>query len=159
MLRETKKGVSPLIATVLLISFAVALGLLVMEIANKIVENADTAASCKDARITVTDVCYTDGKIRMSILNGDKTRVDGIKMIVESVSKFYNVDEILERQMQPGDGTKLFVPYDLASYGSINSIRYIIKIKRDENSGPELCSRDDYPNAEAVVAHPSMVCS
>ena len=53
-----KRGLSPLIATVLLIGFAVALGVMIMSITNPLV-----SSSCSDITIKTTNFCKEGSKL------------------------------------------------------------------------------------------------
>lgn len=60
-----KRGISPLIATVLLIGFAVALGVMIMTITNPLASSA-----CNDIQIKTTNFCK-EGTTLFAIVSGD----------------------------------------------------------------------------------------
>lgn len=99
-MRQSKKGVSPLIATVLLIAFAVALGAVVMNWGRTYVEDtatlarekSDTEIKCSsDVKIeflkvkSVKKICYdytTTTKLNMTIENTGKLDIVGLQVTV-----------------------------------------------------------------------------
>ena len=63
-----KKGMSPLIATVLLIAFAVALGAMIMNWSSTLGEN--TGPDCSTVTMIINPyLCYAENMIKMSIRN------------------------------------------------------------------------------------------
>lgn len=66
-----KRGMSPLIATVLLIAFAVALGAMIINLSSKFGEQGP---DCSGIRMVVDPyICYTENNIRLSVRNlGDE---------------------------------------------------------------------------------------
>ncbi|MBU1976137.1 MAG: hypothetical protein KKG59_07075 [Nanoarchaeota archaeon] len=79
-----KRGLSPLIATVLLIGFAVALGVMIMSITQPLVKgscdeiNANTASFCKQGNILYATVDAGDGKL--SVCRNVKIDIDAIEL-------------------------------------------------------------------------------
>lgn len=87
-----KKGVSPLIAWVLIISFAIAMALLVTKWVVDNVENVefgeDDQLYCKDISIFITDVCKTNqDKIQISMTNNGNFKVDRLSIGMETTHK------------------------------------------------------------------------
>ena len=80
-----KKGISPLISTIVLISFAIALGLVVMSWGKTYA--AEETKTCEDIRIAVLDIegtelCYGNGQLAYAIENRGKTSIDRLKIFV-----------------------------------------------------------------------------
>jgi flagellin-like protein len=83
------KGMSPLIATVLLIAFAVALGAMIMNWSTSVEEPAPSAGSddpCTSVAIELNEVfgktlfCYQDGAIRFNVINTGTRELSGIQL-------------------------------------------------------------------------------
>ncbi len=83
-----KKGMSPLIATVLLIAFAVALGAMIMNWSTDVepVSAQPETNSCNSVRIELNEVfgkpifCYQDEKIKFNIVNVGTQAISGIQL-------------------------------------------------------------------------------
>ncbi len=134
-----KKGISPLISTLLLIFFAIALGLVVMSW-GKTSQIQEQPASCEDLSLSLVslpdmpDACYKDGNLRYTIENSGYASVDGLKVFILS-------DEI-ERVEQD----KFIMPADMEIIDtSYSSQSQIIKLKITPwirtNGEKEFCSK------------------
>ncbi len=90
---RAKKGMSPLIATVLLIAFAVALGAMIMNWSTDIQPVEDdsrgvdaTNNPCTDVSFELKEVfgkqlfCYQDGKIRFNVENDGFREISGVQL-------------------------------------------------------------------------------
>ncbi len=89
MLFRSKTAMSPLIATVLLIAFAVALGTMIMNWSSGMApgEHTPSQSYCKEVSITTTDsICHDGIGLHFSIKNDGKKRMDGL------IIRFENVD-------------------------------------------------------------------
>jgi flagellin-like protein len=79
MLINNKRGISPLVATILLIAFAVSIGALIMNWSSS---DSSTgilkAPSCSVIDITVLSSCFTEDSIRISIINKGPADSNGI---------------------------------------------------------------------------------
>ncbi len=91
VVRFNRKGMSPLIATVLLIAFAVALGAMIMNWSADIetqqqVAPSTTTSPCDQVHISLNEVfgkkifCYADGVIRFNIVNDGSTGINGLQV-------------------------------------------------------------------------------
>ena len=82
MFFANKKGVSPLIATILLILFAIALGSVIMNVGVKL-----SPSVCDDVSITplivegIERVCVTNNTLSFAVTN-DGSQIQGVKVIV-----------------------------------------------------------------------------
>lgn len=87
---RNKKGMSPLIATVLLIAFAVALGAMIMNWSTDVEEPdkgpVTQSTPCSDVSIELNEVfgkkifCYQDESIRFNIVNTGSDAISGIQL-------------------------------------------------------------------------------
>ncbi len=75
-----KKGMSPLIATVLLMAFAVALGGMIMNWSAGIKEGAD----CGSLDIDVRKACYTDDGVKLDMRSSSEKKIESINLVVET---------------------------------------------------------------------------
>lgn len=139
-----KKGVSPLIATVLLIAFAVALGAVIMNWGRGFVQDrtADVDRNTKietgcalDVAFKISDrrgtpqICYggegTNGQINFTLENSGKKDIKRIAVVVEGQNGIYQNSSINNSAMSAGVGaTKQALPYSYTDYGTIELVRF-----------------------------------
>lgn len=141
---KSKKAVSPLIATVLLIAFAVALGAVVMNWGRSYVESEPgeiTGAAHVDSSASpITDacsgnilldivriggkpsICYDGTVIKYTIENKGSITMDAVKFQVIGLNDIFN-SQI--STMPSADIKKSSIGYDQGKYGSIEQIRFI----------------------------------
>jgi len=144
---NSKKGVSPLIATVLLIAFAVALGAVIMNWGRGFVQQqtdqadktADTKLTCglkvslKVANIDQTpQICYGGsadaGYVELRLNNEDETNdIKGLSVSVNGETGTYN-NESINTTIPVGLSAFLNLSYSYTTYGKIKSVRIIPKI-------------------------------
>jgi flagellin-like protein len=110
-----KKGISPLIATVLLISFSVALGTMVMSIGRQV---ADTSGECEGVILEIQQLnkkavlCYDTIESSMNVIlkNIGSTEVNGIKMRVIDIDEEINEVNISNSKILVGGIFKKNIP-------------------------------------------------
>ena len=142
-----KKGVSPLIATVLLIAFAVALGAVVMNWGRGFVQQqTDLATKTTDLKLGcslkvnlkvaeingVPQMCYggagANGYVEITLNNEDESNdIKGLSASVIGVSGTYNNDSI-NLTIPIGLSHFLNLTYSYTSYGTIKQVRLVPKI-------------------------------
>ena len=82
-----KKAIAPLISTVILLLFAIALGLLVMSWGNSYT-NGENAAECSDVSLNLQSIegkeliCYKSNKIFFTVENDGAAVINGLRIIV-----------------------------------------------------------------------------
>jgi flagellin-like protein len=83
---KEKKAMSPLIATMLLIAFAVALGAMIMNWSSTLGEGAKAGLDCSSITMSISPyLCYAENMIKLSIKNsGSGVESVTLKMIDES---------------------------------------------------------------------------
>ena len=116
-----KKGISPLIATVLLIAFAVALGALVMTYSGSLSE-------CGKIDIEISEVggspqiCYNSEEklVVVTITNGVKENINKFVFNLYGSRDVDNV-EILQT-IEKAQTKKLTIPYDLERLGALEKV-------------------------------------
>ena len=145
-----KRGVSPLIATVLLISFAVALGSVVLNWGRNldIAKPGDVCAgvSIKIRNIGDSQVCYfaagQNGYINFIIDNNGNKDVDGLGIWItgEKGTKLLDFNEFSIKKSEFLDIKDDSVKYDSNIDGIIKNIQFFPKIKTDNSI--EICARN-----------------
>ena len=120
-----KKAVSPLIATILLIAFAVSIGAVIMNWTSSAtgVEIEDSSGECSklDIQIIEESVCISRGQktLQMNIENGP-TKIEGIRLsYTADVSDYKDFTQVIE----PGIVKKITINYDPAIDGEISRAR------------------------------------
>lgn len=144
-----KRGVSPLIATVLLISFAVALGAVVMNWGRNL-DISKSGGECIGVAIKIREVgnsqvCYSgsgkDAYINFIIDNEGNIAIDGlgIWIVGEKGTKLLDFNEFSIKKNTLLDIKGKSVKYDFDTYGSIKHVQFIPKINVDNSI--EICPR------------------
>jgi len=144
-----KKGVSPLIATVLLISFAVALGSVILNWGQVPVSTEDDM--CTGLQISVekkndVELCYfTEGgatQLRFTIENIGSKNLDGLGVWIvgQKGTKFVDLDDLVVEPGNSFDVKGAQAPYTFDTYGIIKHVQLIPKIS--DGISTELCPRN-----------------
>lgn len=146
----SKKGVSPLIATVLLIAFAVALGSVVMNwgLNLNLGKSGDKCrgVEIKIRNIDVAEVCYggfgQNGWIDFIIDNTGSIDISGLAIWIvgDKGTKLFDFDNISIKKGAIFDKKGKDVSYDFNKYGSILEVQFIPKVKSEQ--GMEICTKD-----------------
>ena len=158
---SSKKGVSPLIATILLIAFAVALGSVVMNWGLNL-QLGKSPDKCRNVEIKirnidVAEVCFggfgQNGYINFIIDNTGIADINGLAiwMIGDKGTKLFDLDNILIKKGSLYDKKDKEVSYDFSTYGNIKQVQFIPKIKTEQTI--DICSKN------AVKAEKIGVCS
>ncbi|MBI2135055.1 hypothetical protein HYU09_03625 [Candidatus Woesearchaeota archaeon] len=148
--RLNKRGVSPLIATVLLISFAVALGSVVLNW-GKNLDISKPGDSCSGAAIKIRnigdgEVCYSgsgsNAAIRFILDNSGSVDIAGlgIWIVGDKGTKLLDLDNIEIKSGELLDVKDDRVKYDFNAYGRINHIQFIPKVKTQ--NGVDICPKN-----------------
>ena len=145
-----KRGVSPLIATILLISFAVALGSVVLNWGKNIdmskSEDTCSGASIKIKSIGNSEVCYAgsgeNGYINFIISNNGDIDIAGLAIWIvgQKGTKLLDLDDF---SIKKGDVLGVednSVKYDFNTYGNIKYIQFIPKVKITDSM--DICPRN-----------------
>jgi hypothetical protein len=126
-----KRAISPLVSTLILITFAAALGGVVMSWGKNI--EAKEEQSCDKAGLdiikinNINQVCYSDNKIEFLIENKGEVKLNGF---VVNVIGEKDVERTgIEREMSIADILKLSIPYNQEIAGNLLKIKFIPRIK------------------------------
>lgn len=145
----SKRGVSPLIATVLLISFAVALGSVVLNWGRNL-EIAKPGDICAGVSIKIrsannAEACYGgSGKntyLQFVLDNDGSTDIGGFGIWVtgDKGTKLLDFNDLSIKRGELLDIKDTSIKYDAEAYGAIQSIQFFPKIKDDGSM--EICAR------------------
>lgn len=145
-----KRGVSPLIATVLLISFAVALGSVVLNWGRNL-DISNPADICSGVSMKIRNIggfetCYSGSGQNMYLQfildNSGSTNVDGLAIwiIGEKGTKLIDNDETAINSGQLLEIKDRKIMYDSNNYGRIKQVQFIPKVKTKDSI--EICSRN-----------------
>jgi len=158
---KSKKGVSPLIATVLLIAFAVALSSVVMNwgLNLNLGKSSDKCRSVeiKIRNIDVAEACFggfgTNGYINFIIDNIGGTDINGLSIwiIGDKGTRLFDLDNILIKKDILYDKKDKDVTYDFTTFGNIKQIQFIPKVKSEQTM--EICPKN------SVKAEKIGICS
>ncbi len=174
--RRSRNGVSPLISTVLLIAFAVALGAVVMNWGSDYVKNtakntgqtSDTDVKCAmEASLDLLELngvpclCYSNEtnyeRIEFVLINGPNVKAEAIYVTVMSnTSKL--VQGLLNESIEIGAAKKLNVTYNKDTNGQPKQIRFVPKIKIEGVIEPVICSKNPLTKEEIPTCNNLMAC-
>ena len=143
MIFSNKKGVSPLVATMLLIAFAIALGAVVINLgANITTPDPDVHKSSECTNVNfelIGKVCYSkeSQEIKIAVNNKeDSIDIKGVEIGIQSSESYYdkNTDPDLEIKIPliPDQKQNILIPYKRLQKGQIKEIRVVPIIDKDE---------------------------
>lgn len=158
---RSKGGVSPLIATILLIAFAVALGSVVMNwgLSLNLGKSED---GCRNVEIKTrgmdsADVCFggfgQNGYINFIIDNTGNDDISGlvIWIVGDKGTRLFDLDNILIKKGSLYDKKDKEVTYDFIQFGNIKQVQFIPKVKAGQAT--EICPKN------SIKAEKIGVCS
>ena len=158
---SSKKGVSPLIATILLIAFAVALGSVVMNWGLNL-NLGKSGDVCRNVEIKIrsadsSEVCFggfgTNGYINFVIDNTGITDISGLAIWIvgDKGTKLFDLDGILIKKGSLYDKNDKEIKYDFTAFGNIKQVQFIPKVKAEQ--AMDICPKN------AIKAERIGVCS
>jgi flagellin-like protein len=158
---RSKKGVSPLIATILLIAFAVALGSVVMNwgLSLNLGKSSD---ACRNVEIEIKNVdgiesCFggfgQNGYINFIIDNTGSIDISGLAIWIvgDRGTRLFDLDSIMVKKGSLYDKKDKEVSYDFSQFGNIKQVQFIPKVMIGQTT--EICPKN------AVKAEKIGVCS
>ena len=174
--KRSRKGVSPLISTVLLIAFAVALGAVVMNWGSDYVKNtakststtSDTDVKCSmNAYLDLVEfggtpcLCYNNEtdyeRIEFVLINGPNVKTESIYVTVLSNTSQI-VQGLLNTSIGIGEAKRLNISYNKDTNGEPKQIRFVPKIKIDGVIEPVTCSKNPLTEEEIPTCNNLMSC-
>ena len=140
-----KKGISPLIATILLLLLAIGLGVVVMNWGRAQVEAASKCAINTGLKIVelnnIPEICYAGagekGYIHFIVENGPNIDVEALQVRVIGTEKIYNTE--IKETIKVGYSLLKDIPYDFNRFGNIRQIKISPKIVLYPGEDPILC--------------------
>jgi len=147
---SSKKGVSPLIATILLIAFAVALGSVVMNWGLNL-DLGKSADKCRSIEMKLREIdsaeaCFggfgQNGYINFVIDNTGTDDISGLAIWIvgDKGTRLFELDSILIKKDSLYDKKDKEVSYDFTAYGNINQVQFIPKAKAEQAT--EICPKN-----------------
>jgi len=139
-----KKGVSPLIATVLLIAFAVSLGAVIMNWGKSAFEEEEYVETEPDfvkwyMGNNIGDVCYDDTKITFNVKGDPAINIKASKIIISGEKGNYFPDNVINIPQQ-GQMQRITIPFDISRYGILNQIVFYSFDTAITKTSPPRCS-------------------
>jgi len=132
-MRLGKRGIAPVISTLLLVMFATALGIIVMSWGRTTTVTANEP-DCSQTSLNIisynnqAQVCHKDNEIYFTLENNGLSDIRGLKVIV--ISTFDISQSNLDVQMSVADIMREKVDFD-SSKGEIQKIKFVPKIYID----------------------------
>lgn len=131
MTQTNKKAFSPLIATVLLIAFAVAVGAVLLAYSG-------TLGECGSVELTIPfdrdspDICYDASKqsLRFSLENTGRDDIAYLKMTFYGKADISNVD--VEEELGVSETKQFTIPFNEKTLGTLEKLK-IIPVTKDGN--------------------------
>jgi flagellin-like protein len=139
-----KRGVSPLIATVLLIAFAVALGAVVMnwgrtyteQTADNVKKQSDVQVKCfQDVKIKLLEIndkpklCYgvwgDNSYINATLLNDGSKAIESMNLQIIGDSFIQSNTSVTDSDIEVSGAAKISVPYKYSEVGPLLKVRII----------------------------------
>ena len=119
MFRSNKKGVSPLIATVLLIAFAIALGTVIMNWGRGELYSTPVYDGCK---------AEAEGYFELTFNNPGNTNLTMGDLVVKGSKGEYKPEELQSFSVVKEGIYKVEnIPYDFEQYGSITQVTFSVQ--------------------------------
>jgi hypothetical protein len=125
------RGITPLISTILLISFAVLLGIIVMNWGRTTIASQQETKSCTESGLDivaindVSEICYHSNSIRFTVENQGQTKISGFVISVLGETGIQQFE--IEQNMDIGEIDEITTQFD-TSVGSIRKIKIVPKI-------------------------------
>ena len=150
-----KRGISPLIATVLLIAFAVALGAIVMNWGRSYVEEtarqsaitSDTKVTCaQQVRLDVVQVnrvpriCYNEDAGNIEITLQNRGEVDILGMLFNVLGEDGATTEESDFVLARSRIRKFDIEYDRSEFGEIEFVQVVPMVQVTGSAVPAECS-------------------
>ena len=137
-IRVSKKGVSPLIATILLIAFSVSLGSVVMSWGLNL-QSIDSSDKCTEAGIKIksidgNDACFAlsgaTGYINFQIANKGNIEISGLSIWItgQRGTKFFDADNLSIKKGDFYSKDDRDISYAAAELGALKQVLFMPKI-------------------------------
>lgn len=105
-----KKGISPIIATILLIAFAVALGAMIMNWSSNLVAGGAQEQACGNVKFSIrTPMCFEDNKIKVDVANVGEQKIGALVLRINSPELDQDI-QVKNSGLEPGEVFSKRVP-------------------------------------------------
>lgn len=128
----SKKAITPLISTILLLSFAIGLGTLVMSWGNS---EQHSKLSCADTDISITEldssmqICLEGNELKAVIENNGNSQINGIQMVILTSDSVMTKE--FEADINPREYKHMTFPMGISDISKILKIRFIPIVAND----------------------------
>ena len=131
-----QRGVSPLIATVLLIAFAVALGAVLMTYSGSFGECGSVSFQISELE-EKPDICYDskNNTLTFVIENGERSAIEGFKITMQGTIDIYTLER--NDTLAKSDTRRYTINYPFRMYGPLQKVKIIPYLK--EGSETTIC--------------------
>jgi flagellin-like protein len=145
-LLQSKKAVSPLVATILLLAVAIVVGVLVMNWGRAQLEEASQCTIKVGLSFVELNqkpqICYSgsgpQGALTFIVENGAASDVESLHLRIIGTKNVYNMN-IDDSYIEKGYSLMKTIPYDFTLFGNIRQIRLVPYIKILPEEEPLLC--------------------
>jgi hypothetical protein len=151
---RNKKAMSPLVATILLISFAIALGVVVMSFGSTYYENSRFSAQqfnestlCEPLALELLEIqghkqiCYRgdiySGSVEFVLVNDANRAIEGVQMWIVGSSIY--VKDVTNQTFLPGYPLEGAVQYDYSKYKAIRQVQFIPRVRIPDSEETLFC--------------------
>ncbi len=131
---HSKKGLTPLIATILLIAFAVALGAVVMNLGKNPPSFMNAGFSIMEMG-GARQICFFDrgenSALEFTLQNGDVMEIVNLQISLVGTNDIVNKDRLLTETIQKGEAKRVMVMYDSGQVGNLRMVAITPNIIRN----------------------------
>ncbi len=130
-MKMNKRGLSPLIATILLIAFAVALGAVIMNIGGGVSAGCGVFINMEVVTVDDRPMACVGEDIKVTLRNGPQVAIQDIHTTIYSEENIIDIQSTLTKPIEPSHSSRITIDYD-ESYGRIQKIILTPKILKDD---------------------------
>ncbi len=134
----SRRGMSPLIATVLLMAFAVALGGMVMNWSGDF-GGGQAALDCKEVTFDILQFCHDDAAINVNIRNTGDILISSVVLNIDTPGTGLFVVKLQESRLSKGSNLRAKIPFivdDQASVSLVGNIDDAVACPAQETRKP-----------------------
>lgn len=117
-----KKGMSPLIATILLMAFAVALGAVIMNWSSSLPEEG---VDCSSVRLQTQTFCVADGVLKVELRNRGDSTLSSIALSVSDPPIDIPTLQIRNSRLAKGATLQTEIPFSFSESAEVGVIPFI----------------------------------
>lgn len=137
-----KKGMSPLIATILLMAFAVALGAVIMNWSTKLPEGGP---DCSTIEVNIREFCIADGILKIELRNTGETSIGEVALSVSDPPIDIPHMTIKNSQLGVGQTLTTEIPFGFSTAASVGIVP-----SPESNGAATSCSEPVHTFAQGI---------